>query len=346
MAKVQNVVVGQDRVVASLTSALTTDRLAHGLLFVGPDGVGREHTARSLARGLLCELRGTPTEVRPFGCGECRACRRAMSGSHPDLHVIMSEAELVARGLEKPDGKARPSPEIKIDAVRDLGQKLLQRPYEAQSRVAIVVDAHKMNEKAQNALLKALEEPAPTTILILLVPGVRAVLPTISSRCLRLAFAPLGEDALRTILHRLEIPDADARAARAQLGLSSVPAVLDDGDGVVGEGVDRLLFGLAQRLRPDSLGERLELAASLGRDRLELDQLLVAAMRKLAAGLRERGGVDSQDTATSASAVDDVAMLDGLLKARRDLQGNGAAQLVLERLLLANPPDVLSEHRR
>jgi len=331
-----SVVVGQDRAVAALTAALRTDRLAHGMLFVGPDGVGRERTARALARGLLCELRGTAAEVLPFGCASCRACRRVDSGSHPDLHVVMSEAEGVARGIAQPEGKARPSADIKIDAVRELGQRLLQRPYEGKASVAIIVDAHRLNEKAQNALLKVLEEPAPTTVLLLLVPGVRAVLPTISSRCLRLMFSPLDEAALATILRRLQVADADVRAARP--GVSSVPAALEGeaGGESVAPVVESLLAGLALRLRGEGLGERLQIAESLGKDRLEVEGVLRATERQLAASLRRRQGQPA-----AAGTLDEVVALEGIARARADLRSNGAVQLVVERLLCGVPPSIL-----
>jgi DNA polymerase-3 subunit delta' len=329
-------IVGQDRVLRALRSALATDRLAHGLLFVGPDGVGREKTARLLARGLLCERRGTGADVIPFGCGQCRACRRADAGTHPDLRVVMSEAEAVARGLAPPDGKARPSAEIKIDAVRELGLSLLRRPYEGKASVAIIVDAHRMNDKAQNALLKVLEEPAPTTVLILIVPGVRAVLPTIASRCSRLAFSPLDERALATILSHLGVQDAVDRARR---GDGSVRAALDDGAGGLGAAVDAVRHGLWLKQRGEHLGERLQIAESLGKDRLEVEAVLVAVERSLAAALRQRGG------ALQPQALDELTSLDALAQARADLRKNGAVQLVIERLLCGAAPSVLEQRR-
>lgn len=336
----QDVVVGQDRVVRALAGALAADRLAHGLLFVGPDGVGREKTARALARGLLCERRGTSDAVLPFGCGVCRACRRVESVSHPDFHLVMSEAEAVSRGLDKPDGKARPSAEIKIDAVRELGLRLLRRPYEGQASAAVIVDAHRMNEKAQNALLKVLEEPAPTTVLILLVPGLRAVLPTIGSRCLRLAFSPLTEDALRTILRKQGLPDADARAARVRDGAWSVPAVLDDGGSALAPGVEALRLGLSLKQQGQGLAERLQIAERLGRDRLEVEAVITATERSLASSLRLRGG-----ERPAPSDLDELPGLDALAQARADLRRNGAVQLVVERLLCGVAPSVLEQRR-
>jgi DNA polymerase-3 subunit delta' len=328
-------VIGQDRVVSALRSAMTTDRLAHGLLFVGPDGVGRERTARLLARGLLCERRGS-VDVVPFGCGECRACRRAEAGTHPDLRVVMSEAEAVARGIDPPDGKSRPSAEIKIDAVRELGLSLLRRPYEGKASVAIIVDAHRMNDKAQNALLKVLEEPAPTTVLMLLVPGVRAVLPTIASRCSRLVFSPLDERALGTILAGLGVPDASERARR---GETSVRAALDDGVGGLAGAVDALRHGLLLKQQGEGLGERLQIAESLGKDRLEVEAVLVAVERSLAVALRQRGG------SRQPQALDEVTCLDALAQARTDLRKNGAVQLVVERLMCGAAPSVLEQRR-
>ncbi|MDP2341121.1 MAG: DNA polymerase III subunit delta' [Deltaproteobacteria bacterium] len=316
-----DVVIGQDRAVAALTAAVRTNRLAHGLLFAGPTGVGRETCARALARGLLCEKRGSADERLPFGCGSCRACRRVEHGTHPDVTVVMSEAEAVSRGMAEPEGKARPSVEIKIDAIRAFAQTLQKRPYEGRNRVAVVVDAHKMNTQAQNALLKGLEEPGPATILILLVPNARAVLPTISSRCLRLTFAPLSPADQQKI-----------QARKAAGGVVVVdPAAVPDG-----EGVERLLASLLLHQRGDGLLERLETAAALGRDRAEVDALLALTERQLAKDLRARHleGLPHSD-------LDELPALEGLFHARRDLAMNGAVQLVVERLLLGAPASIL-----
>ncbi len=303
---------------AALRAALSSNRLAHGLLFAGPSGSGRETCARALARGLLCELRGTDAAVVPFGCAACRACRRVDAGAHPDVTIIMSEAEAVGRGLAEPEGKGRPSVDIKIDAIRALAQTLQKRPYQGRNRVAVVVDAHKMNTPAQNALLKGLEEPGPETILILLVPNVRAVLPTIASRCLRLGFAPLSQQDRQTIQNR--------RPGKA------VPAP----DAGVVDGVGRLVSALLLHQRAQGLGERLETAAALGRDRAEVDALLALAERQLAADLRAR-----HLEGLAHSDLDELAALEGLFHARHDLAMNGAVQLVIERLLLGASPSLL-----
>jgi DNA polymerase III delta' subunit len=340
-----SVIVGQDRVVAALTQAVRSRRLAHGLLFLGPDSVGREATARALARGLLCDRRGGAAVV-PFGCGVCRGCRRVEGGSHPDVHVVMSEAEAVARGLAQPDGKKKPSVEIRIDAIREICRQLPQRPYEGRTRIVIVVDAHRMNERAQNALLKGLEEPGEAeNVLVLIAPGARAVLPTIASRCQRLAFSPLTADAVRTILRHKGVADADARAARP--GVTSVAAALADEAGD-DDAVARLITGITLRQTNDALGDRLQLAADIGRDRATVEALLRQAELRLAAALRTRVELVGATAGLGADAngLDEVSALEGIAAARGDLAGNGAVQLVVERLLLGAPPSILAGGRR
>ncbi len=266
----------------------------------------------------------------------------------------MSEAEAVARGLQQPEGKARPSPDIKVDAIRAFAQTLQKRPYEGKNRVAIVVDAHRMNSSAQNALLKGLEEPGPQTILILLVPNARAVLPTIASRCLRLTFSPLAPAALEKILLKKGLADATARAhggawsvvdALAGSAAAAGGAADDAGDKAA---LERLMGALALRQRAAAGGnagdngllERLEAAAALGRDRAEVDALLARCAKQLARSLRAR-----HLEGLALGDLDELIALEGIFAARRDLQMNGAVQLVVERLLLGAPASILERHR-
>lgn len=172
----------------ALRRALEGGRLAHGLLFTGAAGSGREKAARALACGLLCDA-----GARPWGCGVCRSCARVLRGTHPDVHVLMPPAEAVRRGLAEAEGKKKPSEQILVEDVRALGVALRMTAYEGRARVAIVLDAQRMNPSAQNALLKTLEEPGAATTLILIAPDETSVLPTMVSRCLRLRFAPPHE---------------------------------------------------------------------------------------------------------------------------------------------------------
>jgi DNA polymerase-3 subunit delta' len=300
---------GQPRVTDALRRAVSSGRLGHGLLFSGAKGSGREKTAVALAAGLVCELGGERRAAAgdvnvPFGCGACRACRRALAGNHPDVHLVLPEAEAVRRGLAQADSKKKPSPDILVDTVRELALRLRRPAFENGPvvdgtaspgvKVAILVDAHRMNDSAQNALLKTLEEPTASTWLILIVPHERTVLPTIASRCLRLRFAPP--------------PDA------------GVP--------VVSEQADALLRVLLE----GSAAARLDTAEALGKERSDV----LAAL----AGLEDRlGRAVRTDAAGGMSVVPwrkAVTLLDRVGAAREALEQNGNVQLTLEELLL--PP--------
>lgn len=160
-------IVGQDGAVAALQRAIRQHRVAHTYLFAGPRGVGKMKAAVEFARALVC--RGEPGDA----CGSCAACRKVEHGTHPDVYRV------------EPEGKGR---QIKIEVFRDrdTGEGLLKdlalKPYEAAWKVALIDDAHAMNENAQNCLLKTLEEPPPSSVFVLVTPQPDALLETIVSR--------------------------------------------------------------------------------------------------------------------------------------------------------------------
>ena len=316
---------GQDKVVRFLRSATTSARLPHALLFLGPPGVGRETAARGLAAGLLCERR-----VAPFGCGTCRACRRVESGVHPDVHLVVSEAEAARRGLGEPEGKKKASVDIKVDQVRELSRVLRLKAYEGGARVAIVVDAHRMNPSAQNALLKTLEEPAPGTCIVLVAPQARAVLPTIASRCARLTFAPLAEEDVLSILEERGVADARSRARAAGGSVAAAIALDPVEEERARARADELLAALAGG---DPM-ERLDAAEALGKERGDVDVALAAIERALATSIRATIGRASADVDPARA----TALLEAVGKARQALKENVAVQLALEELFLGAAP--------
>jgi DNA polymerase-3 subunit delta' len=141
----------------------------HAVLFVGPDGVGKTTLALDLAAGLLC---GAPVAERP--CRACRACRMVAGGGHPDLHRLAPAGPGRQVVIGGPDSKYR--------GVRDLITDLALMPAEGGARVAIVEGAERMNEDAQSALLKTLEEPAPGVTIALCADQEDRLLPTVRSR--------------------------------------------------------------------------------------------------------------------------------------------------------------------
>lgn len=187
-------------------------RAPHAVLFVGPSGVGKTTLADDLAAGLLCTV--DDLQARP--CGACRACRLVTSGGHPDVHRI------------GPDGAGRQvvigGPGSKVRGIRDLIGELALLPVEGGARIAIVESAQRMNEDAQAALLKTLEEPPAGVTLILCADAEEPLLPTIRSRCARIRLGPVGTRVVETILgdHGVADPPLAARLARIAAGRPGV----------------------------------------------------------------------------------------------------------------------------
>ncbi len=148
---------------------LQADRLPHGLLLAGPQGMGKLHFAQQLMASLLCQK----VDNEGLACGACSSCLLLAAQTHPDLSVLQAEAP----------GKA-----IKVDDVRRLGAQLNLTSQYGGYRVALIVDAHDMNINAANSLLKTLEEPTGGTILILVSSSPQKLPITVRSRCQAMAF--------------------------------------------------------------------------------------------------------------------------------------------------------------
>ena len=148
--------------------AVEQDRLAHSFLLSGADGCGIKQFAHELARYLLCEA-----AVHAQACGRCRSCILLNAGNHPDMFVV------------NPEDSGSP---IKVDAVRDLIAYLRLSNQYGRYKIVIIEPAEGMNRYSANSLLKTLEEPAASTLLMLVSyqPGKLPV--TIRSRCQNISF--------------------------------------------------------------------------------------------------------------------------------------------------------------
>jgi DNA polymerase-3 subunit delta' len=208
-------IVGQERAVRLLRAALERGHVHHAYLLAGPAGVGKELIARTFAQAANCEKEDPA--ARP--CGVCDHCKAIERGAFPDVQLVTPQSELVARGLiSKADLEAAPSREIRVDEIRALGKRLSLAALRGRRKVAIVAPADAMNERAQNTLLKTLEEPPPATTFLLVSANPDALLPTIRSRCARVQLGPVPERLLVARLVGEGVPQAQAaeRAARAQ----------------------------------------------------------------------------------------------------------------------------------
>lgn len=167
----------------------------HALLVTGPPGVGQFELALAVAHAWLCEAPEGPARLQG-ACGVCAACRLVAAHSHPDLLVLLPEALREALGWAPADdagtdkaSKAKPSKEIKVDAVRAAVQFAQSTSARGRSKVIVVFPAEQMNGIAANALLKTLEEPPGAARFVLATEAPDALLPTIRSRCQALPLA-------------------------------------------------------------------------------------------------------------------------------------------------------------
>ena len=187
-------VLGHGRLTSLLARSIGGGTLPPSLLFTGPSGVGKRKTAVALAQVLNC--------LTPAGgdaCGRCAACTRIARGVHPDVLVI----EPGDTGL------------IRIDPIRDAIDRAGYRPFEGRRRVVIIDEADALLPQAQNALLKTLEEPPPSSVFVLVTARPDVLLPTVRSRCPQLRFRPLDEDDIAAALIARGHGEAEARAVAA-----------------------------------------------------------------------------------------------------------------------------------
>lgn len=182
--------IGNARVREALRRAAARDRLPHALLFAGPEGVGKRTTALELAKAVTCAA-----PVDGDACDVCPSCVRAANGEHLDIRVFA------------PDGQF-----VKIAQMRELAREANASPFEGRRRVMIVDSAHQMRDEAANAILKTLEEPPPTTLIVLVTDQPYALLETIRSRCQTLRFGPIeAGEVERYLMSHFKRPREETR---------------------------------------------------------------------------------------------------------------------------------------
>jgi len=289
---------------------LAAGRLPGSLLFTGEDGVGKKLFALETARILNCRNRSGNDS-----CGECSSCKRISRSTFPPFGKEDDDKDRLIWGDHPDVAMARVYKRIiRVGPVRELEREANFRPYEGLARVFIIEDAERMNEAAQNALLKTLEEPATTSYLILLTSKPAALLPTIRSRCQAIRFAPVSAPEIEKLLvnekgmrpsdatllahtsrgsiGRALATDADTYREQREAMMAVLHSLVITGDRVA---LLRSAEGLNDAKRKDEFECRLDVLESLIRDTWALalgrpentianmDEL--PQLRKLAAGL-------------------------------------------------------------
>ena len=185
-------IVGHDRAVGQFAEAWATRRLHHAWLLAGPKGVGKASFAAAAARRVLAEAAGPPFDLPGIASPPDHPMVKLIdAGSHPDMRRL----ERLPR--EKGDGLAR---DITVDQVRSLGEFMGMSAAMSGWRVAVIDSMDEMAGPGANALLKMLEEPPSNTLFFLVSHAPGRLLPTIRSRCRRLDFKALSDDAMAAVL--------------------------------------------------------------------------------------------------------------------------------------------------
>lgn len=187
-------IVGQDRAVEQFSAAWKRGTLHHAWLLAGPRGVGKATFAREAATRVLAEAAGPAIDAPDLDTPASHPIAKLVeAGSHPDLRWL---ERLVN---EKTNNLAR---NITVDQVRSLGDLFDLTPALSPWRVVVIDSIDDLEKSAANALLKMLEEPPANCLFLLVSHAPGKLLPTIRSRCRRLDFTALGDDAMASILSR------------------------------------------------------------------------------------------------------------------------------------------------
>lgn len=174
-------IIGQEDAKNLLINAVKTGNHSHAYIFSGEKGSGKMLLAEAFATMLQCE--------NPSGedaCLECRACKQAISRNNPDIIYVTREES---------------KNNISVDVVREqIVNDVDIKPYSSKYKIYIVDEAEKMNQQAQNAILKTIEEPPEYAIIILLTANHNAFLQTILSRCVLIQMKSIDTASVKRVL--------------------------------------------------------------------------------------------------------------------------------------------------
>lgn len=172
-------IIGNSKIKETLNSIIEKNNILHGYMFIGIEGIGKKIFATKFAKVLLCN---SETD-KP--CNKCKSCIEFNGSNNPDFRII------------EPDGNS-----IKIEQIRLMNSKIIEKPITSKRKVYIINDSQKMTVDAQNCLLKTLEEPPEYVTIILICNNEAQMLNTIRSRCTKINFQPLIVSEIREYIEK------------------------------------------------------------------------------------------------------------------------------------------------
>ncbi len=303
------------------SKATDAGKLSHAYIISGPSGSGKSVLADNIAAGLLCPSSGV------LVCGKCPACKKSMTGNHPDIIRVTHEKPRL----------------IRVEEIRDQVVGTIDtKPYYGPYKIYIIEDAHLMNENAQNALLKTIEEPPAYAVIFLLTPNSDGLLETVRSRCIKIETALISDDVVTDFLVKhCKISESKAAEfaayAHGNLGLAKKLAEKKDASTQ-----DAISFLLASLSSMDAFEVKTKAQALADSDTDEvLDTMMLwfrdVLVKKAADGFRlyfvdESAVIKAQASVLSYENLNDIC--EGIEAAREQLAFNVGAAAAFCGLLL------------
>lgn len=317
--------IGNERIKKLLMRAVVEGRIGQGLTLSGPRGVGKFQFALALAQAVNCD-----SPAQGDACGRCLQCSKIAAREHGDVQVITRDGAF-----------------IKIAQTREMSREAQYRPFEGRRRVMIVDEADRMREEAASSILKTLEEPPDTTLIILVTSKPYALLETIRSRCQTLSFGPIQADEIEAYLIKSGRTEKDSGLISRFAGGSLGNALEIDLEEHREKRRPLLELVEALALKRDTV-RLLGSAEYLGRklDRAEFERQIVVLMGlledlfhlKLGAPREGATNLDVSDRLLSVAEAmtlgQIMGLIEGIEKLCQDLSRNVNRQLALESVLL------------
>jgi len=314
-------ILGHERIVEVFRRSLRTGKTSHSYLFEGVSGCGRKKTALALIQALFCSA------LSDDACGECPSCRKVAGGNHGDIHFIEPLAD---------------KRDISIDQLRAMQRELSLRPYEAPRKACIIEPAERMSVNAANSLLKTLEEPPGSAIIILLTENAGMLLPTIRSRCQLIRFSSLSPENIQTLLERSGIAAETACLLAPMSGGSMQQALELDDDSLIARR-ERLLTTLDQ-LDINRIGTVFNASEVLSGSRdetLETLDMMISFFRDAVHISSGCPDIINRNVTTAIELLSrrrpfsrNLELLEKIYETRRTIQKNANPKLALDHLFM------------
>ena len=301
-----------------LTSVIARQEISSAYLFYGSKGLGRRCLAHWFVTALQCERPGAGGEP----CEECQSCRQCDAGNHPDVHLLEPLGSRTTISIEQIREEVRPV--------------LMRRTFSGRHKAVLVPQAQRLTPEAQNAMLKTLEEPSGSSVMVLISTSLEPLLPTVRSRCVRVPFQNLNFSLFKQRLKREHSVPEDRYQALYLATAGDVALARDilDSDEALDrwKGIGQLAGALVRRgLSPVQV---TDWANRLGESREEAREylaLLTVALRRELLGQKEPAFasfagctdvISVTEEALTANANVRLALEVMLVKLRRNLHSD------------------------